>query len=89
MNEIKLDEHEEIVCFTRMLDLLVRIEAGDHALLSYALRNTERYLRGKAHAHRYEQLFLDLVRSLRKARNAEATREAFEHFQNRFAAVGK
>ncbi|MBP6390819.1 MAG: hypothetical protein KA175_07790 [Flavobacteriales bacterium] len=81
LNEVRVDEHEEIVCFARMLDLLVRIESGDHALLSYALRNTERYLRGKAHAHRYEDLFLDLVRSLRKARNAEATRGAFEHFR--------
>lgn len=81
LNEVRLDEHEEIVCFGRMLDLLVRIEAGDHDLLSYALRNTERYLRDRAHAHRYELLFLELVRSLRSARNGEATRQAFQHFK--------
>ncbi|MCC6578788.1 MAG: hypothetical protein IT228_15720 [Flavobacteriales bacterium] len=53
----------------RLLELMLLLETGDQDLLPYALRNTERYLKGHLRAHRCEQLLLRLVRDLLKARD--------------------
>lgn len=90
LNEVRVDEHEEISMLCPCLDAIVEDRDRGTTRCSLTRCGTPNATcAARPTPHRYEDLFLDLVRSLRKARNAEATRGAFEHFQNRFAAVGK
>jgi tetratricopeptide (TPR) repeat protein len=82
LNDVRIDESAEIVCFGRMLNLLAHIELGKTDLLPYALRSTERYLETRKRAHRFEPIFLDMVRGVLKARNNDALLEAYSTFHD-------
>jgi len=73
-------EGEEVACFGRMLHLLALLDAGRMDLLPYALRNTERHMRNRGRAHRFEQALLAMVRDMLRAKGEEALRAALRRF---------
>ncbi|MBK8498396.1 MAG: hypothetical protein IPL52_06150 [Flavobacteriales bacterium] len=79
-NDARADDHSDPVCAGRLLQLLILLELGKKDLLTYTLRNTERFLRLRGRKHRFEPLLLHLVRGLVTARNASARKELLERF---------
>ncbi len=71
LNDIRIDESAEIVCFARILNLLAYLDARELGLLPYALRNTARFLSTRDRMHRFEPILLAMVRKLMKARTPE------------------
>lgn len=67
LNQVRLDDSSDTVCFGRMLQLLALYEVGKLDLLAYTLRNTERFLRLRERKYRFEPLFLQLIRNLLKS----------------------
>ncbi|MEO8589544.1 MAG: hypothetical protein ABI432_09260 [Flavobacteriales bacterium] len=82
LNDVHIDESAEIICFGRMLNLLTLLEVGKKDLLPYELRNTERYLRTRLRSHRFEPLFLDMVRKVTRARTPQAAQPAYQDFHD-------
>ncbi len=83
LNEVRIDDNAEIVCFGRILQLMAHVDAGDRTALPYALRNTQRFLNTRARMYRFEPLVLALVRTVLKARDSDVRREAFATFLER------
>jgi tetratricopeptide (TPR) repeat protein len=80
LNDIRMDESAEIVCFARILYILCLLETGKTDLVHYTLRNTERSMQTRGRTHRFELLFLQMVRGVLKARNDGALKDIYERF---------
>lgn len=80
LNDVHIDESAEIICFGRMLNLLLLLETGKMDLLPYELRNTERYLRTRMRSHRFEPLFLDMLRGVLRARSGKGVQGPYKAF---------
>jgi tetratricopeptide (TPR) repeat protein len=83
LNDIRIDESAEIVCFGRLLNLLAHIEQGRSDMLPYALRSTERYLDTRGRVHKFEPVFLEMVHGFMRARSEKALQRTFEEFLER------
>lgn len=81
LNEAR-DDQGGIVAYARMLELMLRLETDDKELLPYTLRNTERYLKDRSRTHRFEQVFLRLVRDLLKPLDHRQQHAAFRRFHD-------
>jgi len=77
LNDVRIDVSAEIICFGRLLNLLILLEIGKKDLLPYELRNTERFLKTRLRNHRFEPIFLDMVRRTTRARTPTAMQEAY------------
>lgn len=86
LNETHQDQGG-IVSYARLLELMLRLETDDKELLPYTLRNTERYLKGRSRTHRFEQVFLRLVRDLLKPLEPRQQRAAFQRFHDDLAQL--
>ncbi|MCW5900004.1 MAG: hypothetical protein KIT10_12115 [Flavobacteriales bacterium] len=87
LNDVRIDESAEIVSFARLLDLLALYEAGRTDLLAYALRNTERMLRARSRTHRFEPVYLELVRQLLKGGDGATIDRAIGAFLGKVRAL--
>lgn len=83
LNDVRIDESAEIVCFGRMLNLLAHIELGPSEMLTYALRSTERYLATRGRVHKFEPLFLQMVHGAMRSRSEKATLRTYSDFLER------
>jgi hypothetical protein len=70
LNEPGIDGLEEAHAMARMLDLLIVLETGKDDLLPYALRNTERFLKGHERAFGTEKAIFKYVHMRMKAKKA-------------------
>ncbi len=80
LNDTHVRESAEIVCFGRMLDLLVQVEIGKKDLVPYTLRNTERFFRSRDRVYRYEQHFLEMMKGTIKARDRSELERTWNSF---------
>ncbi len=80
LNEVHIDESTEIVCFGRILHILGLWESGKHDQIPYTLRNTERFLHTRHRTHRFELLFLKMMRALLKAGPGMARTTVLQQF---------
>ena len=87
LNQVRLDDSSDTVCFGRMLQLLALYEVGKLDLLVYTLRNTERFLRLRERKYRFEPLLLTFIRDLTKARTEEARRSLMITFREELGTV--
>lgn len=67
LNDKQLDQKEDIVSFTQILDLLVHIEMNNLQLLPYALKNTQRFLKSRNRIYTFEKVFLHFVSKIIKS----------------------
>lgn len=64
-----LDESEDILSYTQILDLLVHLEMKHDQLLPYALKNTQRFLKSRNRLYSFEKVFLQFVSKRIKCTN--------------------
>ncbi len=85
LDELHSTESSELATAGRLLYLVVLFETGKKDLLSYALRNTERFLKNRGHMHPSELIFLSLMRALTKAGSQSDEDRAYSSFQGAMA----
>lgn len=66
LNDSNLDEKEDVFCFAQLLNLIVHFELNHHQLLSYAIKNTHRYLRQRDRIYAFESVFVDFINKINK-----------------------
>jgi tetratricopeptide (TPR) repeat protein len=81
INDLRIDDGAEIVCFARILNMMALIDTGDLMRLPHVLRSTERFMGSRGRAYRFEPLFLELVRALLRAKDVRAAKEVCTHFE--------
>lgn len=81
------DGLSDTVCFGRMLQLITLLGSGRTSLLSYTLRNTERFLRTRERQYRFEPLLLTFIRNLSKAHSEDARRSLMITFREELGTV--
>jgi len=69
LNESGLDETEDILSYTQILDLLIHLEKKHDQLLPYALKNTQRFLKSRNRLYSFEKVFLQFVSKRIKCKN--------------------
>lgn len=69
LNDTELDDSEDILSYTQILDLLVHLEMKHNQLLPYALKNTQRFLKSRNRLYNFEKVFLQFVSKRIKCAN--------------------
>ena len=87
LNNAGTGDSSDTVCFGRMLQLITLLGSGRTSLLSYTLRNTERFLRTRERQYRFEPLLLTFIRNLSKARSEDARRSLMITFREELGTV--
>ena len=79
LNSKELDQKEDIVSFSHLINLLIHFELKNNALLPYAIKNTKRFLSKRKRTFKFETIFL---KHLTKMSNAQDKYEIEQLLQN-------
>lgn len=67
LNDQELDQSEDIIAFTHILDLLIHMELKHNQLLPYSIKSTQRFLKSRNKLHNFEKVILSFISKLMKA----------------------
>lgn len=87
LNDKQLDQKEDIVSFTQLLDLLVHIEMKNNQLLPYALKNTQRFLKSRNRLFAFEKVFLHFISKIIKSSDIFEMETLWEEIYNELTAI--
>lgn len=68
LNNIDIDRTQDIHCMAQLYNLIIHLELGNHNLLPYTLRSTQRYLETRHKVYKFESVFLTFVNNILKKR---------------------
>jgi hypothetical protein len=83
----ELEDNEDILSYTQILDLLVHMELKHDKLLPYALKNTHRFLKTRNRLYTFEKVFLQFISKQIKCANALDMDELWEELYHELSAV--
>jgi len=66
LNDSDLDQTEDIISFTQLLELLIHLELNHDQLLPYSLKSTQRFLKTRNRLYSFEKVFLQFIGKLTK-----------------------
>jgi tetratricopeptide (TPR) repeat protein len=75
LNDTEPNLRQDIFSYARIFNLVVHYELGNHDLLEYIVRSTQRYLSKHQRAHQVEVELVDHVKRLARAGNEQARRD--------------
>jgi hypothetical protein len=87
LNDSDLDESEDILSFTHLLDLLIHLDLKHEQLLPYALKNTQRFLKARNRLYSFEKAFLQFVSKRIKCTNELDAEVLWEDLHTELAAI--
>jgi len=87
LNNKQLDQKEDIVCFTQLLDLLIHIEMDNSQLLPYALKNTQRFLKSHNREFAFEKVFLQFISKIIKSNDVFEKESIWEEVNNQLSCI--
>ncbi len=73
----EMDAREDIVCFSRILQLIVYYELNDLEAIPYVLKSTYRYLLKRKRVYKGETILLEFIRRAASIRTKEELRNAY------------
>lgn len=86
LNDKQLDKQEDILSFAQIINLLIHFEMENDQLLTYTIRNTQRFLKSKNRLYAFEEMFL---KYLNKANLAENKVNQDEIIENLYFEISK
>jgi len=87
LNDSDLDESEDILSFTHLLDLLIHLDMKHEQLLPYALKNTQRFLKSRNRLYSFEKAFLQFVSKRIKCSNELDAEVLWEELHEELSAI--
>lgn len=66
LNDNDLDQNEDIISFTQLLELLIHLELNHDKLLPYSIKSTQRFLKTRNRLYSFEKVFLQFIGKLSK-----------------------
>lgn len=86
LNDRFLDKQEDILSFAQIINLLIHFEMENDQLLTYTIRNTQRFLKNKNRLYAFEEMFLKF---LNKANSAESKVNQSEIIEDLFLEISR
>ncbi len=87
LNNNRLDETEDIIGFTQLLELLVYIEMGYWQLLPYSYKNTKRFFKTRNRMYSFERVLLQYISKLIKCENVIDQKNLWEGLYKELQSV--
>lgn len=78
LNDRDLDKQEDILSFAQIINLLIHFEMENDQLLTYTIRNTQRFLKNKNRLYAFEEMFLKFLNKANLADNEVNQNEIIE-----------
>jgi hypothetical protein len=85
--EDKPSAADDVVCFARILNLLIHFGLGNHDLLRYEIKSTRRFLTKKKRLFQVEDLLLRTLNRLAGQYDADKRRALYEAFGEQLDAI--
>ncbi|MCB0397400.1 MAG: hypothetical protein KDD36_12130 [Flavobacteriales bacterium] len=83
----KDEVREDILCYARIINLILHYELGNQLILPYLLRSTYRFLSKRNSTLRYEQLVLDTMKKLLRVREKEELPDIFSVLRDKLITL--
>lgn len=72
LNQVDIDKARDMHCIAQLLSLIIHLELGNHDVLPYALRSTERFLSTRNKVFDVERVLLDHINEMTKKRPSDS-----------------
>lgn len=89
LNDTELDESEDILSYTHILDLLVHLELKHNEFLSYSLKTTLRFLKSRNRLYSFEKVFLQFISKRIKCTNDIDAEVLWEELYNELSSINE
>ena len=87
LNDTELDDSEDILSYTHILDLLAHLELKHTEFLPYSLKSTLRFLKSRNRLYAFEKVFLQFVSKRIKCTNNIDAEELWEELYKELSAI--
>ena len=87
LNDTELDDSEDILSHTHILDLLAHLELKHNEFLAYSLKSTLRFLKSRNRLYAFEKVFLQFVSKRIKCTNNIDAEELWEELYKELSAI--
>lgn len=89
LNDSKIDQNQDIYCFTQLINLILHVELNNTSYLPYALLSVKRYFKTRNRIYKFEELFLKLINQLSKTENVFDLAEKLVPFEKELTIIKK
>lgn len=83
LNESKIDQKQDIYCFSQLINLILHFELDNNRFLPYAISSTKRYLKNRNRIYQFEEIFLKLISQISKTNNVFDIQEKLEAIEGK------
>ncbi|MEY3237978.1 MAG: hypothetical protein RI883_2079 [Bacteroidota bacterium] len=87
LNDTELDESEDILSYTHILDLLAHLELNHNEFLPYSLKSTLRFLKSRNRLYSFEKAFLQFVSKRIKCTNTIDAEELWNELYKELSSI--
>jgi len=87
VNMPNIDYRNDMVCFARILMLIVHYELGNTDLMEYSVKSVYRFLVSRNSLHRFEGALLQFVRRMQRLDTDEKIRSAFKKLKSELEEI--
>ena len=89
LNNHDVDSKEDLLSFTQILNVMVHLEMQHEALLPYAIKSTQRFLKSRNRTYKFESLFLKYMNKISKSENPFEKEDILEEILTKIKALTK
>lgn len=89
LNTPNVDNNDDIIAYTHILNLIVHLELKNDQLLPYTIKNTQRYLKTRNRLYPFEQIILRFISGFNKARMDFNEQNAWENLYQELLELQK
>ena len=87
LNDGELDQTEDIISFTQLLELLIHLELNHDKLLPYSIKSTQRFLKTRNRLYSFEKVFLQFIGKLAKCDDRFEVDQYWENLYDELATL--
>lgn len=87
LNTPNMDNNEDIIAFTHILNLLLHLELKNDQLLPYTIKSTQRYLKTRNRLYPFEQMILRFTAGFNRSKKDFAEKEAWQKLHQELIAL--
>ena len=87
LNDNELDQTEDIISFTQLLELLIHLELNHDKLLPYSIKSTQRFLKTRNRLYSFEKVFLQFIGKLSKCDDRFSVDRHWEDLYDELATI--
>ena len=89
LNESKIDQKQDIYCFSLLINLILHYELKNDDYLPYAIHSVKRYFKSRNQTYQFEALFLKLINQLTKSDNVFELEDKLKPFEQELIELSK